>query len=531
MSKREPRRQRRRAASARATASRDTRVYVPVVHGIGTPSGEYWAKESVGALVAWWKGTDRDVAAIELDCPAGGRCGLSPDHRHLSLVRGERTARVDLDPIYWGDKVESLGRWRCASSALQVGLLIFLVDLFAAAAPRVRAVGHATESESFFVFSWALIRAVPTLCAVMARAMIVPPLTLVATVVVWCSRRVRRRVSDGLAFGADPRARAAVLDHVRARVRQGAGADTVVLIGHSQGGSILAEIEPGLCREQRRVRLVTLGTGHALLAAVDKLRPRWPLWRSVVLATLVVAWSILIAAWLIPFGLRGLYGAAHGLVDVLRFGAAFWTGGMAPDYAVSLVQRAAGEVTAADMTALQNNSNDGATMVAGLQAGMVGVLVLGVAAALIGDRPRELRRAIETKAEGLDIIATHDPVSAAMRELGAQGRLWRVHQCASLVRDHTSYFKNACSVLPLVAAEVETAGGLGAVEHEPALRAAPHAAGLTMRRWTHAGIVMFCVPVFAGAVVGGGGGYGALVIMAVFAVVLASALAGRTSRG
>jgi hypothetical protein len=94
-------------------------------------------------------------------------------------------------------------------------------------------------------------------------------------------------IGDALAWSTDERSRERVKLKLADALRS-TEALRVVLIGHSQGGSIATELGPWLRYEGREARLVTLGRGHGLLATMHSVLPRWSLAKS------LVSWIVLL---------------------------------------------------------------------------------------------------------------------------------------------------------------------------------------------------------------------------------------------
>lgn len=91
---------------------------------------------------------------------------------------------------------------------------------------------------------------------------------------------------------------------------------------------------------------------------------------------------------------------------------------------------------------------------------VVAGLTIRLCAAAAGTRGRALQQAVRTGAVGIDIVASHDVISSSMLQLGEPRRVRRIDQCASLLADHTTYFRHGCATLPILAAEIERAAGL-----------------------------------------------------------------------
>jgi len=226
-----------------------------------------------------------------------------PGHRHIALNKGKQERRIDIEPIFWAPLATRPGFRRTVVLAAEVALLIGLVDLIAASARAGTA-------------SWR------GLVGVLGRAVFVPVLGFPLAVVL--AMVFNREFGDAFAWGTDHRdSRARISAHVRARLKANR-ADSIVLLGHSQGGSILASIEREVRAAGVPVRLVTLGTGTALLAAVNEIRPGWRVDRSIVLW---LAWLVtaLVALPLIVVAAGAMVGQTFAGIGVMTINLDFRT--------------------------------------------------------------------------------------------------------------------------------------------------------------------------------------------------------------
>lgn len=472
-------------------------VYVPFVHGVGALSADDWASDSVHRVADWWTAAERRVPTVCVPCPAD--CDLVPGrHRHLRLARDGRSVRIDLDSVYWADQVERPGRLRCAGLALTTGLLVGLVDVVAAAGTVIRQLPDPDDyglwsGHRFFLD---LLRFVWRLSAFLVRALVTPFLAVVAAGAA-LTRSGQRRLGDALVWGADEASRSRVREHVRRHLlRRPRG--PLVMVGHSQGGAVLASLEPELGRAHRDARLVTLGTGYALLAAIDVFRPSWSVWRSAVLWLLTMVFAAGAAAGLLVTVLAGLPSLLEAAGSVGRLGGGLWLMDESPEYAGELMTGAQQQVLAGVVEQLE----DGETAPVGWAAtfGAIGGATVILGLRLAGSRVEELVARVRTNAKGIDVVARHDVVSSAMLAIGEQERLRPVRQCDSLLLDHVTYFQNGSGTLPLIAGEIERAAGFRAAE-EP-LAAGHHGTGLTVRRRTGRWLAAFAAVVVAGLVAG-----------------------------
>ncbi len=486
MSRSKSRRPRSRTGQTAAfeTDPRFDRTYVAVVHGIGEESAANWAAKSVQQLVDWWEGTTRHVSARVTECPAD--CTI-PDpalHRHVELSDGERSRRIDVEPVYWGgeEQVTRPGYLHCAWLAVEAAMVIILVDLLAYAS---RQAPSPSPSHAATNPLWRLFRSPWMGLGFLARALAIPVVVPLAFVVPLVSSRLNAKLGDAFAWGVDHKgSRARITEHVSRRIRA-QRAQSVILIGHSQGGSILAGVEHKLRGRVRDVQLITVGSGHAILAAVNLARQqgktRWGRMQSVMLlAPLFVIGCVVSyfvwSSWALLF--RPLVGWA---VFWLDYGASIWqldrtaVAGFAARHGTKWWEVSLGQQLHRSMALLV------------LLPGLVMLLatVFAFTKTMLGDRPAELGRAVRTRARGIDIVASRDPVALAMLGLGEPDRVRRVPQSASLLKDHTAYFRNSCSVLPVLAEAIERTAGLRPAQDEDAAPASSYLqAGLVVRRST-----------------------------------------------
>lgn len=446
-----------------------------LVHGIGASTPERWASQSVQAMVDWWIGAHRAVTARALACPLG--CGLAPGHRHLMLAKAGSTAYVDLEPLFWAHCVARPSARRCATLVLRAGLLIGLVDLLAAGMRTFE------QLEGGFSSNRAMAQTVWRLFALFGRAVAIPPLTLLLALAVLVVPRLRATIGDALAWSTDASSHARVTQEVIGKLRRSAGR-SVVLIGHSQGGAILAQLEPHLRAPGRDLRLVTLGTGHGLLSAVEQVLPDWAAWRSIVTWTALLAYASLAIAAVGSVTLTLLSPLRPVLAAPLRIGAGAWLTHSVPASLTEPLLRQGSQIFSVAQNQLAHPFVLPPFLI---PVEILGSIVALLILALCVGRAGSLQEAVDTEARGVDIVATHDLVAGSMLQLGPAERLRRVSQCGSLLLDHITYFRNGCAVLPVLAAQVEATAGLHDDLADPdgdAPMAQYHHAGLVLRGWT-----------------------------------------------
>jgi hypothetical protein len=357
---------------------------------------------------------------------------------------------------------------------LQAGLLIGLVDTFSAWLTAFESLA-AYRSEVDMVHSaWRL-------GTTFLRAAIAPALTVFVAVATLVSPRLRTTIGDALAWSVDERSRERVMGKLTDAL-QGAGTSRVVLIGHSQGGSIAAELEPVLRGDGREVRLVTLGSGHGLLAAMHTVLPRWSLTKSLVSWAVLLVFSILMIAALVSVLASALHAVTPLAAAPLRTAGCAWLLHLIPVAQTRELLHGTNVAPLIESQLIQpfylppvlGPAEIASTALAGL------VITIGLEPA------RRLRAATRTEAPGVDVVATHDLVAAAMLQLGPVDRRRRVSQCGSLLFDHTSYLRNGSVVLGLLAEQVERAAGLPEDDNDDLGALAMeeyHRAGLALRSW------------------------------------------------
>jgi hypothetical protein len=206
------------------------------------------------------------------------------------------------------------------------------------------------------------------------------------------------------------------------------------------------------------VSLVTLGTGHALLKMLHVVTPSWSLWRS------IAVWGLL-ACWLAGLGVVFLAVAHLASTDlvtwiaaVARIGGAMWLWDVDAGGATQVMQdgwRRMGAITVTGMPM--------SIVQLTLEVGLIGGAAVLLGRCLVGSRGHELWQALHTGARGVDIIATHDPVSLSMLTLGELDRVYAVSQTGSTVFDHVTYFENTPLVMPAIVSQIDEAARADAI--------------------------------------------------------------------
>ena len=421
------------------------RVYVPIIHGVGVTDEEDWASRSVEPLARWWEDSR---GARRLACQ-GGCHDRSTGHVHLEIVGTGGPVRVDLDPVHWS--VPALGRWSAASSILKAGLLIGLLDVIAFF-PRV--VGPLTQSRAADPFTLRPERrAIRAFLSFVLRGLSLPLLALLAAFLSLWSDRLRAILVDAVVWVTDDGERSKLVHDLRRRIERRNERSTV-LLGHSQGGAIAAEVEREL-RGRREVSLVTLGTGHALLKMLHVVLPGWSLRRSFAIWALVYSWLLGVALMLAFLAVQVAGAVATWVAGSARWGGATWLWDVDPRASAALARESAIRLTSFSPLVIQGVPWQVLALVA-VSGAVAGLVIRDVVEGYADQLIRELRNG----AQGVDIVATHDPVSLSMLTLGDPRRVHAVSQTASTTLDHVTYFENAPLVLSAIVSQIESAAGI-----------------------------------------------------------------------
>lgn len=449
-------------------------TYVALIHGIGATSPEAWTQQSVQALSDWWMTVRRGVDAETIAC--AGTCVMGAGHRHLRLSAHGRSCRVDLEALFWGNCVSRPGAGRCAWLVLQTGLLVGLIDTLAALLTAFESLAEYSGEIELAHSTWRLMSA-------FLRIVMAPVLTLSIAVLVLVSPRWRATIGDALAWSTDEGSRERVKQELMGTLR-GTDSSQVVLIGHSQGASIAAELESALRAARREVRLVTLGSGHGLLAAMHTVLPRWSLAKSLLSWAVLLAFSVLTIATVVSVLAPELHAVVAVGATPVRIAGYAWFSNLLPlTHTRELLLDETNIALVVKHQLIQPFNLPTVAIPAEIASTALAVLLV-----TIGVEPvKRLSAVTHTDAPGIDIVATHDPVAAAMLQLGPAERRRRVSQCGSLLLDHTSYLRNSSVVLGLLAEQVERAAGLhedGSEDHGALAMEEYHRAGLELRSWT-----------------------------------------------
>lgn len=442
-------------------------VHVPIVHGIGVDSEASWAHDSVGRVEAWLlNGSRREWAA--LPCRVE-RCSPSEHHRHLRADADR--VEVILDPICWGKDLplpsKARTSWWVTRAAFQTIFLYVIAGWMrrmgrsrpnevAWASPlqqlrpqaMTRAFGWVLRSVldvvSFTVFSMALA---------LSSLVIVPLLACAA-----CTPKGNRHLGHPMAWTNDDDSHLAIREVVRARLKA-VQCDRQVRVGHSQGGSILAELlPPG--RSSDRPWTVTLGSGHALLVALNEGRRDTRTVAALLLGMLLFMMAGVFAFVVLP-SLPALVLSIQGmLAATLALGTGLWTSLSDPRLSLALQLQY--------MSTWPDHLEDlGAAMTraTAFDSGPILTLILASVLPVVWvtinrHRLERIAGASDLQAPGFDLVATHDPVSSMLAAQPALARVTVIPQMSSVALDHVRYFENEPFVLrPIEEAIVAAAKG------------------------------------------------------------------------
>jgi hypothetical protein len=268
------------------------------------------------------------------------------------------------------------------------------------------------------------------------------------------------RVNDALVWCSDDNFRNWVVAQCTARIEV-AEADHCVLIGHSQGGSILTEWTREADLERNSATLLTFGSGQGLLATLHEALRGWRVLQSF-FATLAVL--LFVAATI--FLARTFAVSTPSVVPMLRTARtllqASWLGNLVrDDYLSSAAEASAEMARSSNIAVLELLTGDSEPpaefLFAGFVFSVVTILLFAAVLTVIGPLARPILDRCATGADGMDISATHDPISKPLHVLGGEGRLRRLPQTGSMALDHVRYASNRIAVWPAIEATVRDA--------------------------------------------------------------------------
>jgi len=297
---------------------------------------------------------------------------------------------------------------------------------------------------SFTVFSMALA---------LSSLVIVPLLACAA-----CTPKGHRHLGHPMAWTNDDDSHLAIREVVSARLKA-VQCDRQVRVGHSQGGSILAELlPPG--RSSDRPWTVTLGSGHALLVALNEGRRDTRTVAALLLGMLLFMMAGVFAFVVLP-SLPALVLSIQGmLAATLALGTGLWTSLSDPrlSFALQLQYMSTWPDYLEDLRAAM-------TRATAFDSGPILTLILASVLPVVWvtinrHRLERIAGASDLQAPGFDLVATHDPVSSMLAAQPVLARVTVIPQMSSVALDHVRYFENEPFVLrPIEEAIVAAAKG------------------------------------------------------------------------
>ena len=437
-----------------------------------------------------------DVSGQPMDCEVGCAHAARGPHTHTRFEIEDRDTELTVQTFHWGADVAARNSLVVAWWVLRAALAVMLLQLVSpwgvtqrrsrwlvnayrryprrtvwAAIVLTPLLSAAVFFATFVLIGWLIwlvVRAGAYLAAGVLGFLIVP----VYGGVVWLIGRVcpgaAARMStpillinDALTWCSDADFRRWVVAECDDRIRA-ADADHTVLIGHSQGGSILTEWSREADLERRsRTTLVTLGSGQGILATLHEALKGWRIVQSVVASATVLAFvaAALFLIWAFLSSVGGTLALLRSTAVLLQ---AAWLGDLLLDEYVTASAEASAVDARASLSAaiaqLTNESSPPAlVVVAGLTFTVATLMLFAIVLAVITPLARVIMARCVTEVDGMDLSATRDPISKPLHVLGEAARLQRIPQSGSVFLDHVRYWNNRISVWPAVAGAVSHA--------------------------------------------------------------------------
>ncbi|WP_429387423.1 hypothetical protein [Paenarthrobacter sp. TE4293] len=414
----------------------------------------------------------------EEPCDAAS-CAIATDdqtnhHRHM---RSNSLAgvRVDLEPVYWADMVQprnfAVVMWWAFHATLQIFLLHFVSALFHLAAvvdgskgTQLKEFGHLLR----WYWRTLMLSLLSFPCALAAAlAMLVPSM--------------RKRTLDALAWTSDEKLRARIAGYVESRIRHRTS-DAQVLIGHSQGGSILTSLV-GTRNRDEQLTLMTLGSGQGLLSVLNSVPKGMKRWVFMAM-WLVMLHTLTGLVTVLPLVRDALLAVSLGLDGLASIGAVIWIVWAAPTMP-DVILRSPMEGAFRAMVMMIDRPFPWIWL--GLTFGLIIPVIVLVF--LQRDQILALAERVQTscrpEVQGLDLSADHDYVSSVLSVLGTNTRFRKIPQTGSFPMDHLSYFHNGPFVLAQLVQAIECrASGAEGAEIDATIQAARgvHRSSLRVRR-------------------------------------------------
>ncbi len=440
----------------------------------------------MAAVIGEDRATHPDVCGQECSQAAFGA------HAHFSPEGEGDLVELTIQPFHWGHEVSprpsALVGWWVLRAAVAV-MLLQLVSPWGVIVRRARWVADVVRSHrrramamavvtvvllpiAMFAasvalvvwFVWLLLRAALFLAVGIAAFLVLPLygglVWLLAHAIPRLAEAMKKPVllvNDALAWCSDDGFRRWVIAECTARI-SAAKADHHVLIGHSQGGSILTEWTREADLRTYGVTLLTLGSGQGILATLHEALKRWRVVYSAV-AVVVVVGFVVAAIFLIWVFLSELPGIGPTVQSWVVLVQAAWLGSLVrEDYLVDAARRSAdgarGAVSAALETLVGDAEPSLALTLATLVVSMAAFMLFGAVLLIIRPLAQRITARCATTADGIDLSATRDPISRPLHVLAGTDRLRRVPQTGSVTLDHVLYAANGIVVRPTIKSAV-----------------------------------------------------------------------------
>lgn len=457
--------------TASSASDGQRKVYVLYVHGIGVGPEDTYVGRTVPTLAHALNNTHGEPWEAT-NCPSGCPHTAAIGHQHMFSVREGTPVNLVIDALYWRDKVPRNSRFKVAwwvfRATLALSLLYLIMPFGRAQAVLMRTAELSKSRKALvgFVVYLSLMFLIPVVgiwIAILAlRALLILLAGVVTIVALILSGKVKL-AGDALAWCSDETFRESVIKDCEQRVA-GARAHATVLIGHSQGGSILTEMTRNQAKPPKNQSLITLGSGQAILATLYEARSQPALtWMNAVgtaLGLLILFFVHLVAPVQVALsGLAFLTRTAHTLVQNV------WVWPLADASKVDGIYRGL-----SDQARLFANENFrqaiGTLMQPPALPPMGFFLLIGVYNAtlyllivhVLVPTGRGIMERTRSSADGLDLSANRDLVSRPLHVMGLSKRVVRIGQTDRLALDHTSYLQNNIAVLPVIVQQINEFG-------------------------------------------------------------------------
>lgn len=431
-------------------------IYALVLHGIGVPNAERLVKTAVRNIARY---IEMDGWA-EHEC--GGNCRFDPGHVHLTGTSGEKSSRLVIDPYYWGQLVPArnifIVTWWALRAVFALGILQFATPVMRFAnyvetcverkgRLRIGPLAYALLLLALgpFILFFRIVVLLAVAAAGLTVLLICPPL--------W------KHARDAFAWCSDDAFEKEVIRSCGEKVAR-SGGKRVMLIGHSQGGSILTEYVLAQSPQfKKSVFLITMGSGQALLATLRRARAV-DSWAIVAIFFTALAYVMAAITLILPPALQLLSLLQSGLRGFGDFAAAIWLWPVLDQHAVvaTVGQQSSGTIheVLGSISSPSPSLPSWAYLVLPLLNAMMVVAVRYVVLPL----GKEIAARTRPSVPGVDVVSSRDLVASALKALGSKKRVVFVRQASSFVLDHVIYYRNGISALPQIAAGLDRLRGI-----------------------------------------------------------------------